>query len=111
MPDYKIIIQDAAIADAKQYAAYILEQSKNREVAARWVDELEEVIGTLAKMPKRYKIIQEQEEFAIELRQVLHYSHRVVYHINEKLRAVHVLRVYHSAKKPILPDNLPLIKK
>jgi len=105
---YKVIVQDSAAADARDYAIFLLEESKNQAIAARWLDELETVIAGLSDMPKRYKLIDEQEGFVIELRQLLHYAHRVIYHVDETERLVHIVRIYHGAKQPLSLDDDPL---
>jgi toxin ParE1/3/4 len=103
---YKIIIQKPARQDALEYAAFILRESKSREAANRWLDQLENTIRSLTEMPMRYKAIEEQSAFNLPLRQVLHHSHRVIYHVNEVTETVHILRVYHSARRSPSPKDI-----
>lgn len=102
---YKVVLQDVAAQDAREYASFLFQRSKNSNVAVRWLDELTALLDGLSEMPKRYKVIEEQESFKVELRQVMHHSHRLVYHVNERTQTVHVLRVYHGARKPLLPTD------
>jgi len=103
---YKVILQSTALGDAEGYAQWIKEQS-GLTPAERWLRGLEAVIGSLAEMPARFKVIDEQEEFSVELRQVLHHSHRVIYHVNEVTQSVHVLRIYHGARRPLSKGDVP----
>ena len=93
--------------DTREYAAFVRHEKQSASAAKRWLDELEGVILSLSEMPNRYKVIEEQEAFGISLRQVLHYSHRVVFHVNEATQSVHVLRVYHGARRELSPDDVP----
>jgi toxin ParE1/3/4 len=104
--NYKVIVQDAAIRDAREYAAFIRKKSKDAEAARRWLDALEALIQALAEMPNRYKVIEEQEDFQIRLQQVIHFSHRVIYHVDERTQTVHVLRIYHGARRPLISDDV-----
>ncbi|MEK7660616.1 MAG: type II toxin-antitoxin system RelE/ParE family toxin [Pseudomonadota bacterium] len=94
---YEIIIQDKAVEDAQDYAVYILSES-GRVAALKWLDGLYDEIETLSQMPQRFKIIDENDSIEIELRQLLYFSHRVIYHINDESNSVHIIRVYHSAR-------------
>ncbi|KAF0109997.1 MAG: hypothetical protein FD128_1847, partial [Hyphomonadaceae bacterium] len=62
---YEVIIQEKAIKDAQEYAAYILSES-GRAPALKWLDGLYASIETLSQMPQRYKIIEENNSFEIE---------------------------------------------
>lgn len=57
-------------------------------------------------MRRRFRVITEQTHFSIELRQFLHYSHRVIYHVNDDTGTVHVLRVYHGRRDVLLPEDV-----
>ena len=95
---YKVIIQVPAEADAVEYVEYIIRQENDDERAKIWLRELEAQIFSLSEMPRRFPVIDEQSHFAIELRQFLHYSHRVIFHVDETKNEVHVLRIYHARR-------------
>lgn len=80
---YKVLFQETAIQDAKAHAGYIQSEGHNPEAARRWLAELEQAANLLSEMPRRFKVIDEQDSFAIELRQFIHYSRRVIYHVND----------------------------
>ena len=71
------------MTDVREYARYFMEQSGSSEAASIWMTELDAVINGLSEMPDRFKTIEEQSEFELLLRQVLHYSHRVVFHVDQ----------------------------
>jgi plasmid stabilization system protein ParE len=102
---YDVIVEQTAKEDARAYAEFIKVDRKEPAAAAKWLDELESAIGGLSEMPERYSVIPEQTHFSIELRQVIHYSHRVIFHVNEAKRTVHVLRVFHSHRDGLTPSD------
>jgi plasmid stabilization system protein ParE len=55
-------------------------------------------IESLAEMPRRCPAIPEAGEFQEELRQLHHFSHRIVFAADDPTMTVTVLRVYHAAR-------------
>ena len=104
---YEIVVADSAIEDAKGYAQFILEQSGGITAVDTWMTGLERLIESLAEMPTRFKTIEEGDAFMIELRQALYHSHRVIYHVDEVNRVVHVVRIYHGARKSLVSTDIP----
>lgn len=98
---YKVIIEELAMADATAYAAYMIEEWQAKTEAQKWLDNLEEIIQGLALMPRRFKLIPEQSQFGIEIRQIIYHSHRIVFHINDEKSTVHILRIYHGAREEL----------
>ena len=81
---YKVFFEEPAIQDAKAYADYIKTEGQDPAAARRWLLELDEAVALLSEMPRRFKIIDEQKNFNLEIRQFIHYSHRVIYHVNDE---------------------------
>ena len=104
---YKVLVEATAQTDALEYAGFLLESSKSATVVEKWLRELESAVQELAELPHRYRTIDEQPHFGIELRQFIHYSHRVIFHINEARGTVHVLRIYHANRDELIPALLP----
>ena len=94
------------MADAIRYSEYIRHESLSPGSATKWLDSLEALIRSLAEMPVRFRLIEEQELFDIPIRQVIHYSHRVIYTVNEETQTVHVLRIYHGARSALLATDV-----
>ena len=40
-------------------------------------------------------------------RSAQHYSHRLIYRIDEEASIVYVVRLYHGARKPLEPEDIP----
>lgn len=94
--------------DALENAAFIRDEKQSPEGAKRWLDGLYEQLASLRDSPKRFPLIQESERFAEDLRSFNYHSHRIVYTIDEKNRLVTVLRIYHSARMAIEPEDIGL---
>lgn len=105
---YRVILEATAQQDALDYAAYIIQESQEPSVAAKWLLGLEEAIESLAEMPRRFRIIDEEAEFSLELRQFVYHSHRVIFHVKDDDCSVHVLRIYHALRDAVQLTDLPL---
>jgi len=75
---YRVIVQRAAVGDAQEYAAFIRDKSGAR-AADLWLMELQETVDSLSEMPARFPVIDEADEFEIELRRALLHSHRIIF--------------------------------
>jgi len=51
-------------------------------------------------------VIAEADELGAEVRDVLHYSHRIVFLVKAADDVVEILRVYHSARKPLTEKDI-----
>ena len=103
---FSVNIQPGALADAEEFVAFIRSQKLEPRAAGRWYDGLTEAIESLALMPQRCPLIPEQEDFKIELRHHHFHSHRIIFHIDEVARMIHVLRVYHGARDALRPERI-----
>lgn len=57
-------------------------------------------------MPARHASAAESEELELPLRAMVYQSHRIIYEIDEAAETVTILRVYHSARAPLQPEDL-----
>ena len=89
----------SAKADLQEYADIVALDSPQR--AIKWLDSAMEVILSLSEMPFRYAVIDESKDIGVELRDVVHYSHRIVYRVKEDEGIVEVLRVWHGVRRPM----------
>ncbi len=103
---YRVKITNAALGDAQEYVDFIQHANKEPEAAEKWFRGLVNTILSLEQLPGRCPVIPEAREFSLELRQRIFYSHRIIFHINEKNRLVTVLRVYHGSRKKIRPEDI-----
>lgn len=103
MKRYRVIFHPAARDEALDAALYIADRG-HPETAVRWYEGLERAIASLCKMPRRCGHARERDGFPdVELRQMLHKSHRIIFAIIET--DVHILHVRHVARQNLgAPD-------
>jgi len=76
------------------------------EAAERWFRGLVQAIHSLEELPERCPLIPEQEEFAMEIRHLIYFSHRIIFRVEGERKRVVVYRVYHGARKPLVESSL-----
>ena len=96
---YVVRFSARALNDIEEYRQYILGNSNDSIAANAWVNNIFDAASTLRSLPARCPHIPEQSRFDLDLHQLLHASHRIIFHINGK--QVEILRVYHSASRPL----------
>jgi plasmid stabilization system protein ParE len=69
--------------------------------AAKWYAGFERLTESLNQMPGRYGRARESESLNADLRQYIHYSHRVIFLIDEDASIVRTLHVRHAARRTI----------
>lgn len=79
--------------------AFIWEDSE--EAARRWRAGLSKAIARLKSHPESYALIPESEWLGASYRAIHHHSHRVIYRIDDENGIVHIVRVYHGARRPL----------
>lgn len=89
----------AALLDLEESRAYIAEESER--AANRWLEGAWEKIFSLQDDPEKYALIKESEILGRDLRSLHYYSHRIIYWLREREKVVEVIRVYHSARRPL----------
>jgi len=99
---FKIRASPLALADIDESVEYYTREGSPR-VAAKWLDGIVATVLSLQDMPKRCALAAESDDLEFEVRQILYKSHRVVFHVDdsEKGGTVHVLRVYHQARRAL----------
>lgn len=101
---YKVILSPQARRDVQETADYLRSQTDS-ERARTWKNGVLEAMGTLAQMPLRCAIAVESQELGVELHQLMHRPHRILFRVHEGAQRVDVLRVYHSARAPLQLDD------
>ncbi|AIE85974.1 type II toxin-antitoxin system RelE/ParE family toxin [Fimbriimonas ginsengisoli] len=100
---YRVEATFQAARDIEEAIAYIGEDSVS--AARKWHSELQELIQSLEEMPARFPIIAEADILKRPYRSAHHYSHRVIFRIDEGEKKVYVVRLYHGARKPLVPRD------
>src|SRR6266851_6281909 len=85
---YRVEITDSALADAEQYVHFIQEEKQEPEAAERWFRGLVKAMLALQELPHRFPVIPGPEEFNLELRQAIYYSHRIIFRVDKSTRLV-----------------------
>lgn len=96
---YRVEVTEPAEEDIDETVAYMAKDSF--EAALRWHDGLWQLIFSLSDAPTRFSLIEEAEELGFPYRSAIHYSHRVIFRIDDALSTVYVVRVYHGARHPL----------
>ena len=100
MEAYRVDLSPGALEQIESAFYYIEEQSPQN--AKRWLQKLYDEIDTLESMPERFGLIAENDAFDIELRELVHFSHRVIFTVDHANKLVKVVAVRHGAR-----DDLP----
>jgi plasmid stabilization system protein ParE len=101
---FSVEITDPARNDIDDAVTYIAQHSTAN--ARKWKTELQSLILSLAEMPGRFPLIPEAEELDAAYRSARHYSHRVIYRIDNESGVVYVVRVYHGARQPLTRGDI-----
>lgn len=101
MKQHRVIVTLTAVADIAEQVANISEDSPT--AAARWYDGCFDAIQSLRSMPLRCRLAPEAETFEREIRQLVYFSHRILYEVAGE--TVNVLHVRHGARLPLTPEG------
>jgi hypothetical protein len=104
---YRVIVTPKARIELYNDAIWWAE-NRSADQAARWLDGFEQAIDSLAKDAAKYPLARENDEFAIELRQMPYGvgkrpTHRAVFEIHGREVIVHGIR--HLARRDLTPED------
>ncbi|PNV83913.1 MAG: hypothetical protein C0627_03310 [Sulfurimonas sp.] len=78
---HKIVFSKTAVANLVEQAKYIFEQTKNEEVADRYLDKMKNyIIQTLSNFPKAGR---PTEELAANTRKLIYQGYSIIYSVSE----------------------------
>ena len=92
-------ITDQAFRDIDEATTFIGHDSPG--AAAAWKEKLQDLINSLETMPARFPVIPEARDLNLPYRAAPHFSHRVIFRIDEPSKSVYVVPVYHGARQPL----------
>jgi len=69
------------------------------------VSRVEDIAENLEVFPSRFPQFNNPCLGATSYRIALHYSHKVIFWIDEQAKTVCIVRVYHNARKPLESDE------
>jgi plasmid stabilization system protein ParE len=102
---YEIVVMPAAQVDLDAYTERLAALA-SRQQAQAWLAGAWEKIFSLAVNPRRFAVIDEAEEIGADVRDMLHFSHRIVYQVRESDQVVEILRMYHTARAPLTAQDI-----
>jgi len=100
---FKVKFTHRARQDTREAVVYLRRRSSPS--AQKWLLELRKLKDSLAVFPSRFTRIPTELE-RNNYRVALHYSHKVIFYIDDESHTVHIVRVYHSARKPLEFDEV-----
>ena len=77
-----------------------------RRGAERRSRELVEAIYSLENLPERCPVIPEREEFPYEIRQLVYFSHRIIFRVEREKNRVVIYRIYHGSRQGLAEVDL-----
>jgi plasmid stabilization system protein ParE len=105
---YRVSLSAAAESDA--YAAFERIREAAPMHAERWLVRLFTAIDTLSHNPARCPVIPEAPELGGCVRHLLYGKgrgvYRILFHIREEEQHVRVLRIWHSSRDALTPDDV-----
>ncbi|MDB5389899.1 MAG: Death on curing protein Doc toxin [Planctomycetaceae bacterium] len=104
---YRVYISEKAEADIAGVLAWFQSRLAG-EAAAKWLGAIWKAIDTLETTPDRCPTIAESEALGFDIRELLFGRRIGRYRILFQIRGntVHILRVWHSARDKIRPEEL-----
>lgn len=98
---YEVIPSPSFEKELEDIFAWIAKQSP--QAATNWYNSCLNAIYSLEAVPQRRAVAPENEDFEIEIRQLIHGNYRILFTIQDD--AVHVLHVRHGARDYMRPDD------
>lgn len=98
---FQVEITAPALSDAETYTEYIRKVKQEPIAAERWFRGLVKAIHSLEHFPERCPILPEYAGFPVDLRHLIHYSHRIIFSVEKASRTVLIYRIYHSSREPL----------
>ena len=95
---YTVVITDTAKQDLREVALWIAEQSKDIEIAKRFVNELREKCKKLDRFPTTGSFPRDHVLKSAGFRFVTHKDYLIFYLIEEESKAVNVMAIFNAKK-------------
>jgi hypothetical protein len=103
---YKVDITEAADAAIRVQVRFIALDRKAPLHAARWLDQVYDVIDGLERMPKRHNLAPESASKTYEVRRALVGDYLILFTVDDAAAQVWVIGFRHGRRLPD-PDALP----
>lgn len=103
---YKVILTDTAKQDLREIALYIAEESKDKEIAKAFVNELREKTKKLQEYPNRGSLPDDRVLKALGYKFLVHKEYLLFYLTDEADKKVYVMAIFNCKK-----DYMRVLKK
>jgi len=104
MERYRVETSPAALKAIEEAFEFIHGHSPQN--AINWLGDLYRAVDSLETMPERCGVIRENDSFDVEVRELLHYSHRIIFSVDADQHVVRVHAVRHAARDDLADDEL-----
>lgn len=95
---HRVILTETAKQDLREIAFHIAEQSKDKEIARQFVNELREKCSRLGEFPQAGALPKDHVLRSLEYRFISHKEYLIFYSVDEKEQAVNVLAIFNAKK-------------
>ena len=96
--NFRVLYTDTAKQDLREIAIYIAEQSKEKETAKRFVNELREKTKVLETFPESGAVPNDRILKSQGYRFLVHKDYLIFYHYNEQEKTSYILSVFHAKR-------------
>jgi plasmid stabilization system protein ParE len=96
---YSYVITDIAESDLEEIFGYLLDGTKDIEIAKQVIEKITESILELVHFPYKYESLSEQFFREIGYRKMNIYNYNVIYRVVEEKNELVILRVVHGKRK------------
>ena len=103
---YTVRLTDTAKQDLREIAFWIVEKSKDREIAKRFVGELGETCRKLVTFPNAGGIPKDRIIRSAGFRFIVHKEYLIFYLVDEEGKQVNVMAIFNAKK-----DYMRIMKK
>ena len=95
---YRVVITDTAKQDLREIGIWIAEQSKNKELAKKFIGNLHTEIKKLATFPNAGALPKDRILRSAGFRYVVHKDYLMFYTVDEERDVVNVMAVFNAKK-------------
>lgn len=96
--NFRVLYTDTAKQDLREIAIYIAEQSKEKETAKRFVNELREKTKVLETFPESGAVPNDRVLKIQGYRFLVHKDYLIFYHYNEQKKTSYILSIFHAKR-------------
>lgn len=96
--NYRVKITDTALQDLREIALWIAEQSRDNEIAKRFVNELREECKKLNSFPNNGSLPKDRILKSLGYRFIVHKEYLIFYLTDDEEMVVNVMAIFHAKR-------------